>query len=135
MIMPDSQPRYDQEAPEEYKQIAEDFVRGVQSPGDEYDRETFVLRRRTVVVNEHLVSISERDLLNPHIRFFNERNPGWRKVSRVAKFNCFFLVCLLLLCCQGDQLVVLARFTWRNLLLHFIKATLQQFRQQSVNHN
>jgi hypothetical protein len=80
-IMPDTHPRYDKEAPEEYKKIAEDFVRSIQSPEDEYDRDTFVLRRRTAIVNEHLAAISERELQNPHISFFNERNPGWREVS------------------------------------------------------
>ena len=78
---PDSHPRYDKEAPEEIKKIAEEFVRSIQSPEDEYDRDTFVLRRRTVIVNTHMAEISERELQNPHIRFFNERNPGWREVS------------------------------------------------------
>ena len=79
-IMPDSHPRYDKEAPEEIKKIAEEFVRSIQSPEDEYDRDTFVLRRRTVIVNTHMAEISERDLQNPHVRFFKERNPGWREV-------------------------------------------------------
>ena len=78
--MSESHPRHDMEAPEEYKKIAEDFVCGVQSAGDEYDRNTFVLRRKTVVLDKQLAAISDRDLQNPHIRFFNERNPGWREV-------------------------------------------------------
>ena len=78
--MSESHPRYDRDAPEEYKRVAEDFVRSVQAPGDEYDRDTFVLRRRVGVANEHLAPISERDLQNPHINFFNQRNSGWREV-------------------------------------------------------
>ena len=51
-IMSVSHPRHDMEAPEEYKNIAEDFVRGVQSAEDEYDRNTFVLRRKTVILDK-----------------------------------------------------------------------------------
>jgi hypothetical protein len=107
---PDSHPRYDKEAPEEYKKIAEDFVRSIQSPEDEYDRDTFVLRRRTAIVNEHLAAISERELQNPHISFFNERNPGWR---------------------EGDQLVAMAKMTLKNLLIYCLQVTLPKFFKQS----
>ena len=88
-IMSESHPRYDRESPEEYKRVAEDFVRSVQAPGDEYDRDTFVLRRRVGVANEHLAPISERDLQNPHINFFNQRNSGWREVRSIFTHHQF----------------------------------------------
>ena len=30
---------------------------------------------------EHVAFISEEDLENPHIRYFNRLNPGWIKVT------------------------------------------------------
>ena len=74
-------PHYAKETPEEIKQIAEEFVGAVSSQDDSYDRDTFVLRRRMGVMQEHVAPISDRDLRNPHIKFYNERNSGWRKVS------------------------------------------------------
>ena len=128
-MMPDTHPRYDKEPPEEYKKIAEEFVRSVQSPGDECDRDTFVLRRRTATVHEQLAAISERDLQNPHIRFFNEHNPGWKEVrSKIVGSEFKYL----LFRCQGDQLVALVRMTLKGLLLHLVKVTIRQFKPSSV---
>jgi hypothetical protein len=131
-VMPETFPRYDRDTPEEYKEIAEDFVSSVKVQGAEYDRETMVLRRRVGVVRQNMVTISERDMINPHIRFFNERNSGWREVrSKVTetpppiKFVVF--VCF----CQGDQLVTLAKVTWSSLIGNLVRVALRQFSQSS----
>ena len=81
MTMPETQPRYDKEAPEEYKQIAEEFVRSIHTPMENYNRDTFLLHRRVGLVKAHQAAISQRDMQNPHIRFFLERNPEWTEVS------------------------------------------------------
>ena len=78
---PDCFPRYDRETPEIYKTIAEDFMTSQQLPSDSFNRDTLVLRRRFGVMKGHVAAISERDLSNPHINFFNKHNPGWREVS------------------------------------------------------
>ncbi|CAI8030975.1 hypothetical protein GBAR_LOCUS17569 [Geodia barretti] len=75
---------------------------------------TFCLRRRTVIVNTHMAEISERELQNPHIRFFNERNPGWR---------------------EGDQLVTMGKVMLKTLLIHGLKVTLPKFFKQSPSSN
>lgn len=73
-------PRYDQETPETYKKIAQDYVKSINSE-DSFNPETSVLKRRVGVVKEHVAPISSHCLKNPHINFFNERNPGWREVG------------------------------------------------------
>ena len=62
------------------KTIAEEYVACIKLPSESFDRDTMVLRRRFGVVKDHVAPISERDLQNPHIKFFNDRNPGWREV-------------------------------------------------------
>jgi len=81
-------PHYAKEAPEEVKQIAEEFAGAVSWQDDSYDRDTFVLRRRIGVIKEHVAPISDRDLRNPHIKFFNERNSGWREVRVGGNSGC-----------------------------------------------
>ena len=78
--LPETYPRYDREAPEQFKKIAEEFVKGSELPTDSYDRDTFVLKRRVGIVRCKLAEISERTMSNPHVRFFNKHNPGWREV-------------------------------------------------------
>lgn len=73
-------PRYDKETPELYKEIAQEYIKSINSPEDSFDPETSVLKRRVGVVKEHVAPISSHSLKNPHIKFFNERNPGWREV-------------------------------------------------------
>ena len=77
----DCYPRYDKPTPELFKMIAQEYVNSIKSSADSFDRESSVLKRRVGVVKHHVAPISEHDLKNPHIRFFNERNPGWREVG------------------------------------------------------
>ena len=49
-------------------------------PSEDFNRDTLVLKRRVGLIREHVAPISERDLANTHIKFFNDHNPGWRQV-------------------------------------------------------
>ena len=73
-------PRYDRGTPEFFKNIIHDYAQSVKRPNETYDPETFVLERELSQARRFLAPISEKDLLNPNIKFFNEWNPGWRKV-------------------------------------------------------
>ena len=74
-------PRYNKETPEFYKDLLEEFAESVRLPDEVYNPETFVLEREISYLKDFVAVISEQDLKNPHIRFFNEQNPGWTKVS------------------------------------------------------
>ena len=64
-----------------------DFARGVinrygeamKTPSEEYDKETFVLKRERTSLKEGVATPSHDDLHDPNIKFFVERNPGWVK--------------------------------------------------------
>ena len=45
-----------------------------------YNPDTFVIENEDSCLAENLTVLSEQDLQNPHIKFFVERNPGWKKV-------------------------------------------------------
>ena len=54
-------------------------------PGDEYDPETFVIKRkkdRVVLVKvEEQTRLSETDKANKHIQYFLKLNPNWESVN------------------------------------------------------
>ena len=77
-------PRYDKETPELYKKIAEDYAVDMKNSSDTYDRDNLILRRRLGIVREGVAPITERELRDPRIRFFSERNHGWREVRSEA---------------------------------------------------
>ena len=47
---------------------------------DKYDPETFVVKQETNNVREFVAPITEEELQNPHIAYFDRVNPGWKKV-------------------------------------------------------
>ena len=83
-------PVYDRETPEHYKKVFADFAEKIvrfKGGRAKYNPETFVIEQEDNHLAENLTTLSEQDLLNPHIKFFIERNPGWRKV-----INCLLLL-------------------------------------------
>ena len=75
-------PVYNRETPEHFKKIFADTAAGflaLKGEGIKYNPETFVLELQENF-SDHLNVLRERDLQNPHIKFFVERNPGWKKV-------------------------------------------------------
>lgn len=88
-------PRYDKETPQFAKEIINEFARSIMTPSEEYDEDTFVLKRERSHVKTGVVEVSDKDLENPHIKFFVERNPGWTK---------------------GHQLIVLGQVRWIDIL-------------------
>ena len=76
-------PVYNKETPEHFKKMfAEYAARFVKTKGNQvkYNPETFVIEQEEVKLEESLSVVTERDLQNRHIKFFVERNPGWKKV-------------------------------------------------------
>ena len=83
VTMKEFYPVYNKETPKHFKKIFADFAEPiVRSKGGraKYNPETFVIEQEDNCLNENLTTLPEQDLLNPHIKFFVERNPGWKKV-------------------------------------------------------
>ena len=74
-------PRYDKETPEYFKKIIDEFAISELHEGDTYDEETNVVKQEQTHLPENLLAVSEKDLQNPHIKFFVERNPEYTKVG------------------------------------------------------
>ena len=72
-------PRYDEPIPDFERQILDDFAKTVCFPNEVYYPESFVLERELSSMKTHVAVLTERDLENPHIRFFATQNPGWEK--------------------------------------------------------
>jgi len=94
-------PRYNVPTPDFEKSIIDDFGRGVATSSEVYDAERGVLCREHSVIKEHIASITSEERENPHIKFFEEQNPGWVK---------------------GHQLCVVAKVTWYDLICVLLKA-------------
>ena len=76
-------PIYDRETPEQYKKIFAEFAEmhiSSKAGRAKYNPDTFVIEQEDSHVVENLTVLSEHELQSPHIKFFMERNPGWRKV-------------------------------------------------------
>ena len=72
-------PRYDAPTPDYIKAILHHFANTERLPGEEYDPASFVLKREKSHIKRFVAPITEKDLKNPHIKFFVENNPGWSK--------------------------------------------------------
>ena len=74
-------PRYDRDTPEQLKKIQDEFARSQLQEDQTYDEKTNVIViQNSPHVAEGLLAVSEKNLQNPHIKFFVERNPGYTKV-------------------------------------------------------
>ena len=83
-------PIYNKETPEQFKKMFDEFAASfIRTVGRymKYNPETFVIEQEEVILKESLSVVTERDLQNPHIKFFFERNPGWRKVRTFYKIT------------------------------------------------
>ena len=77
--LPLAYPRYDAETPEFEKGIINEFGTSVKLLNEVYDEEMFVLKRERTSMKEGVAVLTPESLNDPHIKFFVERNPGWRK--------------------------------------------------------
>ena len=79
-------PVYNRETPEHFKKIFADYAAAFMAlnkrEGMKYNPETFVIEQDSYTLPDHLTILKQRDLQNPHLRFFVERNPGWKKVGK-----------------------------------------------------
>ena len=83
LSMKEFYPVYNRETPENFKKIFADFAETIvrsKAGRAKYNPETFVIEMGDTHLTENLTVLSERELENPHIKFFVERNPGWKKV-------------------------------------------------------
>ena len=94
-------PRYDAKVPPFEQKLIDEFGLSVKSADEVYNPERCVLQRTLSAMKEFVAPILEHDLENPHIKFFQETNPGWQ---------------------QGHQLIVIGRMTWSDLLSFVFKA-------------
>ena len=84
LSMKEYYPVYNRETPEQYKKIFTKFAEAyISSKPDraKFNPETFVIEQEDSHVAENLAVLSEHELQNPHVKFFVERNPGWKKVQ------------------------------------------------------
>ena len=83
-------PVYNKETPEHFKKMFAEYAASlvrIKGSHMKYNPETFVIEQEELILEESLSVVTERDLQNPHIKFFVERNPGWRKASTFYKIT------------------------------------------------
>lgn len=85
-------PRYDQMTPAFEKTLIDHIATAAKQPTENYNQDTCVLEREYSFLREHIAPITDEELKNPHVKFFAEQNPGWKK---------------------GHCLIVLTLMTWR----------------------
>lgn len=93
-------PRCDAETPPFEQKLIDDFALSVKSPNEFYDPSRCVLERTRMALKEFVAPILDKDLHNPHIKFFQETNPGWS---------------------QGHQLISIGYLTWTDFVTLFLK--------------
>lgn len=79
-------PRHDAPTPSFEKKLINEFANSIRGQHEDYDPETFVLKRELSNIKGHIAPITEEELKNPHIKFFAERNPDW------SKGHCLFTI-------------------------------------------
>lgn len=94
-------PRFDAKTPDDIKKVIDDYALTIKHEDEQYNSENCVLKRELSHLKQLVAPISPANLSNPHIQFFNNRNPGWYK---------------------GHQLITVARVTWCDLLYVLFKA-------------
>ena len=72
-------PRHDSSTPSFETELIQEFARQVKTPQEEYDSNNFVLKREMSHLKSHVAPVTEKDLANPHIKYFLECNPNWHK--------------------------------------------------------
>ncbi len=104
-------PRFNAKTPEFEQKIIDDFAAKMAMKGDVYYPERCVIERNLSSIKEFVAPLTSQELQNPHIKFFQETNPGWDK---------------------GHQLVILGRCTWKDMLETLYKAVT---RTKRASHN
>ena len=113
-------PVYNRETPEYLKEILANAAAAMVTTlkgRAKYNPETFVLEQENVYLLENLSTVSEQDLRNPHVKFFVERNPGWRKVSFHYQRKHVYTITHIQTHIQGHALIVGICVTWIGLIL------------------
>jgi hypothetical protein len=72
-------PKYNTETTDFARSLLNNYGMSVKFPGEEYDPETFVLKREKTAIKKGVAVLQPDDLKDPHIKFFVDRNPGWVK--------------------------------------------------------
>ncbi len=90
-------PRYDEKPPVFEQELIDNFAKEVSMKGDVYDPKRCVIERTLSNMKDFVAPLTERELENPHIKFFHETNPGWQR---------------------GHQLITLGKVTWTDLFTY-----------------
>ncbi|MBL7670874.1 MAG: hypothetical protein JNM39_10350 [Bdellovibrionaceae bacterium] len=109
----DFYPRFDDETPEIYQQVIDSYALALYP--ESYDRESGLLKFKESLgqLKAHVTPI-DLELMNsqPHVRFFQERNPDWSK---------------------GDELVCVGIVNWKMFLMYGLKVLgLSQKKQKAL---
>ncbi len=78
-------PVYNKETPEFFRKLLLEHAEAIRSPNETFHPERLVLEREVSTVKVHAAVLTDDDLKNPHVKFFTEQNPEWRKVH--IKYN------------------------------------------------
>uniref|UniRef100_A0A1X7VDM5 Uncharacterized protein n=1 Tax=Amphimedon queenslandica TaxID=400682 RepID=A0A1X7VDM5_AMPQE len=90
-------PSYHSEIPEFERNLINDFANSVRRPDEVYNPDTFVLEREMTQLKNYVAPITKEELKNPHVKFFTERNPGWKKghcmfvIASIKKWDIFLI--------------------------------------------
>ena len=91
-------PRHDAPTPDFEKKLVNEFADSVRGQYEDYNPETFVLKREVSNLKCHVAPITEEEMKNPHIKFFAECNPGWSKghclftIATVRKMDLIYIL-------------------------------------------
>ena len=94
-------PRYDKKTPPSMKVMIDQIALSAKQPTENYNQETCVLEREYSYLKEHVAPITDEELKNPHIKFFTEQNPGWKKVRAFI-----YLINMILTCNHSTQFLI-----------------------------
>ena len=86
LSMKEYYPVYNRETPEQFKKIFTEYAEAYVSsrPGRaKFNPETFVVEQEDSHLMQNLAVFSKYELQHPHVKFFVERNPGWKKVLTI----------------------------------------------------
>eukprot|EP00118_Oscarella_pearsei_P018855 m.196083 g.196083 ORF g.196083 m.196083 type:complete len:361 (+) comp39529_c0_seq26:682-1764(+) len=104
-------PRFDKETPEWEKSLMDEFGYSLETEVDKYDPKFNVVQRTVTKLKTHATADNAGTGNNPHVKFFFQRNPGWK---------------------TGHCLIVVSRITWLGMLHIFAQPLKRIFRPKKL---
>lgn len=107
-------PRYDAKTPDLYKNLISQYASSSLDEGEIFDEEKGLIIQSLCFVKDHVASITDNDLSNPHIEFYARANPHWK---------------------DGNALVAVARVTWGDIFLRMVPFIFRRWIRRWFNFN